>query len=199
LGISVEKKKDTMRFYDATASSYEELYGEEQHTKYDAALKAIKTVQLGKVLDVGCGPAIFLRRIVSTSTIKVGVDISHRMLTNVRAKDRPSIHLICADADFLPLRDGIFDSAFAFTLLQNMPNPTSTLLEMLRVVRTEGLIVVTLPSSEVGREAVRWLEEAGISYEDVEVAFSSKDRVYTFRKARGLISRDEPNDFNSGL
>lgn len=174
-----------MKFYDASAPSYKELYGKEQEAKYDAALKALGAAPLGRVLDVGCGPAMFLQRITSTSTSRVGVDISHRMLANAGGIDTSSIHLLCADADFLPLRDGIFDSAFAFTVLQNMPNPTSTLREMLRVIRPEGLIVITLPiSSEVGREAPHWLKEIGISYQDVQVDPSSKDYVYICLKAR---------------
>jgi len=182
----MEKEKDSMRFYDATASSYEELYGKEQEAKYDAALKAIGSTPLGNVLDVGCGPAIFLRRTVPISTLRVGVDVSHRMLVNARGIDASSIHLLCADADFLPLRGGTFDSAFAFTVLQNMPNPTLTLREMLRVVRPEGVIVITLPASfELGREAPYWLKEAGISCQDMDVDSPSRDCIYVFRKARG--------------
>ena len=182
------EKKDSMRFYDATASSYEELYGKEQEAKYDAALKAIGSAPLGNVLDVGCGPAIFLRRIVPISTLQVGVDVSRRMLAKAGGIDASSIHLLCADADFLPLRDGTFDSAFAFTVLQNMPNPKLTLCEMLRVVRPEGVIVITLPtSSELGREAPYLLKETGMSHQDVDVDSSSKDCIYVFRKARGPL------------
>ena len=182
----MEKEKDSKRFYDTIASSYEELYGKEQEAKYDAALKVIGSAHLGNVLDVGCGPAIFLRKVVSLSTLRVGVDVSRQMLMNARGIDASSIHLLCADADFLPLRDGTFDSAFAFTVLQNMPNPTLTLREMLRVVRPKGVIVITLPtSSEFGREAPYWLKETGISYQDVEADSSSKDCIYVFRKARG--------------
>jgi len=180
----VERKKDSMRFYDATASSYEELYGKEQEAKYDAALKALGTAQLGKVLDVGCGPATFLRRIIPVSTLRVGVDVSRRMLENARGTDSSPVHLLCADADFLPLRDEALDSAFAFTLLQNMPDPTSTLREMLRVVRPGGTLVITLStSSELGRGASHWLREVGVSYKEAEPD-SSKDYVFICFKSR---------------
>ena len=188
----MEKKKDTMRFYDATASSYEELYGKEQQNKYDAALKAIEDNRLGKVLDVGCGPAVFLGRISSNSTLRVGVDISHQMLATARSTDTPSTHVLCADADFLPVRDCVFDSVFAFTLLQNMPRPTSTLREMFRVVRSGGMIVITLPTrSALGREAHRWLRELDVSYREVD-AISSKDRILICRRPFFV---DEPKRF----
>lgn len=77
--------------------------------------------------------------------------------------------MLCADADFLPIRDGAFDSVFAFTLLQNMPCPAETAREILRVARPEGTVVVTLPAgSEIGREARHWLEEICVSHRVIE-------------------------------
>jgi ubiquinone/menaquinone biosynthesis C-methylase UbiE len=177
------KKKDSIRFYDLTASSYEELYGKEQEEKYDAALKSLGISCLGKVLDVGCGPAIFLRKIVNTSTLRVGLDISYQILVSARGTDTSLMHIIRADADFLPVRDEIFDSVFAFTLFQNMPNPRSTLHEMLRIVRTKGVIVLTFPKASGLSHGVRhWFMEGCIPFQEIETDVSSKDCVFVCYK-----------------
>jgi len=43
----------------------------------------------------------------------------------------------------MPLRGNSFDSVFAFTLLQNTPNPATTLNELYRVAGKEAVITAT--------------------------------------------------------
>jgi ubiquinone/menaquinone biosynthesis C-methylase UbiE len=53
------------------------------------------------------------------------------------------VHLILADADYMPLRRNTFSNVFALTLVQNTPNPATTLNELNRVAKKEAVIVVT--------------------------------------------------------
>ena len=48
-----------------------------------------------------------------------------------------------ADADNMPLKENVFDYAFAVTLIQNMPNTLKTLNEVKRVTAEAAVIVVT--------------------------------------------------------
>ena len=139
------KKTDSMSFYSATASSYEELYETEQQLKYDFVIKALGVESFGRVVDIGCGTGAFLRRISSESTFLLGVDLSLSMLKRAKEYGDPSIHLLRCDADFLPFRDDVFDYAFSFTVLQNLPSPSSTFLEILRTIRPKwGKAVMTV-------------------------------------------------------
>ena len=139
------KKTDSMSFYSATASSYEELYGTEQQLKYDFVIKALGVESFGRVVDIGCGTGAFLRRISSESTFLLGVDLSLSMLKRAKESGDPSIHLLRCDADFLPFRDNVFDYAFSFTVLQNLPSPSTTLREILRTIRPKwGKVVMTV-------------------------------------------------------
>ncbi len=177
-GEKWDEKKDSIRFYDTTAASYEELYGKEQENKYKIALKTVEAATLGTVLDVGCGAATFLQKIIGVSSLRVGVDLSLNMLSNETEMDVPSTHLLCADADYLPIRDGIFDSVFTFTLLQNMPNPRSTFLEMFRVLRRNGIIIATWPiGSNLIIEVSQWFKDSGKSFREVEDQTFLKDHV----------------------
>ena len=48
-----------------------------------------------------------------------------------------------ADADHLPFQEGIFNDAFSFTVLQNMPKPSQTLAEIRRVTVRGGKMAIT--------------------------------------------------------
>ncbi len=139
-----KEKSTVMQRYDVTAEGYDELYAQEQKVKYDAALKNMK-VAFGLVLDVGCGSGLFFQEVASQAEIVLGVDISHKLLLKAQkhAKVFGNVFVLQADADYLPFRNGLFDGVFAFTVLQNVPQPSETLLELKRVVRLSGRLVVT--------------------------------------------------------
>ena len=75
----------------------------------------------------------------------MGVDVSRKLLLQAheRARNWGNAHLVQADGDHLPFKDGVFDFAFAFTVLQNMPAPAETLKEIRRTSRRNALMVVT--------------------------------------------------------
>jgi malonyl-CoA O-methyltransferase len=195
-GEKWDEKTDSRRFYDATASSYEELFGEEQENKYQIALKTLEGSSLGAVLDVGCGAATFLQKIIDVSSLRVGIDLSLKMLSYEAGINMSSIHLLCADADYLPIRCGIFDSVFAFTLLQNMPNPRSTFLEMFRVLRRKGIIIATWPTgTNLLSKVSQWFKDSGMSFREVEGQVMSKDHILICRKERDILAYNEPKPF----
>ena len=139
-----DKKRDIMWRYDATAEIYDTRYAEEQAAKIEAALRYVE-VKAEAVLDVGCGTGILFGYVGDKAAMTIGVDVSLRTLLKAkeRARNHPNVHLVCADADNMPLKDNVFDRAFAVTIIQNMPNQTETLNEIRRVVKDNALIVVT--------------------------------------------------------
>jgi len=139
------KKRAMMRRYDTTAHLYDMRYAEEQLAKINAALKTAKIVRNGMALDVGCGTGLLFKHVAGKTKTLVGLDISRKTLqqAKIRAKDYLNLHLILADADYMPLRGNSFDNVFAFTLLQNTPNPAATLNELYRVAGEEAVMTVT--------------------------------------------------------
>jgi ubiquinone/menaquinone biosynthesis C-methylase UbiE len=137
-------KRKVMQQYDLTAQMYDELYAEEQKAKYETALQNV-AVSSTTVLDVGCGSGLFYREVASQASVVVGVDISRKLLmqAKVQADFFGNVFVLQADADHLPFQDGFFDAVFAFTVLQNMPKPAETLIELKRVTGQKGRLVVT--------------------------------------------------------
>jgi len=139
------KKRAIMRRYDVTAHLYDVRYAEEQLAKINAALKTAEIVRKGVILDAGCGTGLLFKHVAGKTKALVGLDISRKTLQRAKAhaKDYSNVHLILADADYMPLRDNLFDNVFAFTLIQNMPNPVKTLNELNRVAKEKATVVIT--------------------------------------------------------
>jgi ubiquinone/menaquinone biosynthesis C-methylase UbiE len=158
------KKRRIMCRYDLTANIYDMRYEEEQTAKIEAALKNDTIKASGLVLDVGCGTGLLFQHVAEKSAGVIGLDISRKTLTNAkkRAKEFRNVHLVLADADLMPFNDGLFDGVYAFTVIQNLPNPTDTLAEMRNVARVGSTVVVTGLKKCFSRDAfISLLETAG--------------------------------------
>jgi malonyl-CoA O-methyltransferase len=154
-----EKKRDVIRRYDATARIYDLRYEQEQTAKYNAALRSLEKRDLRLVLDVGCGTGLLFDHIKNKAEATIGLDISKKTLLKARerAATLPNIHIICADADFMPLKEHTFDHVFAVTLIQNSPNPAQTLNEINQVSKDDAAIVVTGLKKIFSKEAFEHL------------------------------------------
>lgn len=161
-----ERKRRTIRRYDTTAETYDGLYAEEQRRKY-ALLGWSALLKDGRsVLDVGCGSGLLLEKLSSMAGLLVGVDASRRMI--FKAKRRVGAHgnvdLVLADSDFLPFRDGVFSCVLSFTLLQNVPNPLTTVKEIVRAAQSDSVLVIsTLKEARPGESLRNLLLAAGLS------------------------------------
>ncbi|HVP41640.1 MAG TPA: methyltransferase domain-containing protein [Candidatus Krumholzibacteriaceae bacterium] len=140
-----KQKRSTIRHYDQTAETYDQQYMEEQNIKIATALKAL-TQPVGKnavILDAGCGTGTFFPHIARKTKQTIGIDTSLKLLKKAKIKAHPNVALIRADADFLPFKADIFTHVFAFTLIQNTPNPQGTMEEFKRVTHRNAILVVT--------------------------------------------------------
>ena len=138
-------KRTVMRDYNTTAHLYDMRYAEEQEAKYKKTFEDLEIASHNVVLDVGCGTGLLFRHVAPKTEIFVGVDISRNLLTKAksRAKQHTEVHIVQADADHLPFRTEAFSLVFAFTVLQNMPEPAKTLQEIKRASKKDAFIVVT--------------------------------------------------------
>ncbi|MBS7606490.1 methyltransferase domain-containing protein [Candidatus Bathyarchaeota archaeon] len=162
-------KRKVIQHYDALSKVYNALYGYEQSLKIEEALKFVNINLSDVVLDVGCGTGILFKHIFNSAGLIVGIDISSQTLNvakkTLRGIGLDKISLIRADADFLPFKDRIFDKVFAITLLQNMPNPTLTVNEIMRVAKDDAEIVLTGLKKFFSKESfLKILEESGMSF-----------------------------------
>lgn len=156
---------DVAEKYNASAPHYDARYRSIQHDKYRYALSLIGPVE-GRVLDVGCGTGLFAeylgRRIE-------GIDISSGMLELASSR----MNARCADATRIPFPSDAFDWVFSFTVLQNVSDYRTALVEIRRVMRTDGRCLLTYLDKAMfapigdAIEAMFAVEDRGVHGEDV--------------------------------
>jgi len=147
------KKREVKKHYDRIARIYDRQYAEEQKIKINAILTRVCRDERDFILDAGCGTGL-LFPMVAKAQFVTGIDISKKLLQKAKqyTKRFSSVHLICADSDWLPFQDSVFNLVFAITLLQNLPNPKATLEEIKRKSKSQAIIAVTVLKKEFTKE-----------------------------------------------
>jgi ubiquinone/menaquinone biosynthesis C-methylase UbiE len=182
-----KQKRSSIRHYDKTAETYDQQYQEEQDLKMTAALEALRPPIDGNtvILDAGCGTGILFPYIARKTKQTVGIDTSIKLLKKAKAKTKAyhNIALIKADVDFLPFKSETFTHIFAFTLLQNVPKPRTSLEEIRRVTQSDATVVVTGLRKHFTQVALaKLLENVRLEIQAMENGKELKDFVAVCRK-----------------
>jgi demethylmenaquinone methyltransferase / 2-methoxy-6-polyprenyl-1,4-benzoquinol methylase len=91
------------------------------------------------VLDVATGTGAVARELLARKGCTlVGLDQSPEMLAEARLRVPPGVTLVEGEADSLPFPDATFDALTFTYLLRYVPDPSTTLRELARVVRPGG-------------------------------------------------------------
>jgi len=176
-----------MRRYNQSAHVYDTQYFEEQEAKFKTVMQDLRLPHKSCVLDVGCGTGLITNRLVERAEFIVGVDFSRGLLQEARKKARSHEHvfLALADADNLPFADHVFDVVLAITLLQNMPNPRSTLDEIKRVSKQTAPIVITgLKKRFAEEDFAEMLKGADLTIDTLKPDDKNREYVCVCRKVR---------------
>ncbi|HIE14137.1 TPA: class I SAM-dependent methyltransferase [Candidatus Bathyarchaeota archaeon] len=180
-----KQKLNVMRYYNTIASIYDDRYRREQDEKINVALQFVGIGRKSLVLDVGCGTGILLDHLKNSTQKVIGVDIAVNALK--MALRRPSYHskvnLLNVDADHMPFPDEIFDTVFAVTLLQNMPEPERTICEIMRVSKPDATLVITgLKKAFTLETFVEILRRAGLTICVLKTGENVKEYIAVCKK-----------------
>jgi ubiquinone/menaquinone biosynthesis C-methylase UbiE len=96
-----------------------------------------------KIIDLGCGTGMNLELLSKFGRV-YGVDASPEAIRYCRA--RGFRHVYEGRAERLEFADESFDMATAIELLEHMQNDVGTLREFARVLRSNGLLLLTVPA-----------------------------------------------------
>jgi ubiquinone/menaquinone biosynthesis C-methylase UbiE len=131
--------------YESSKYCYLGLYREEQTAKYSAIANRVKHLKFNAALDAGCGPGFYTETISSIARLYVGLDLCRGFIKLARDahKHLGNVEFVVGDIDNPPFKDNSFDLVIAVTLLQNQPNPLSTLSKLTRLAKGNGIIAVT--------------------------------------------------------
>jgi len=108
-------------------------------------------LDLGDVVDVGCGDGWTARLLAPRSTSYVGVDRSERVLSAAKKRTRgvANATFLHGTMEALPVDDASADTALLFHTLTYSEAPHDALREVSRVLRPQGrLVLVTLDAHD---------------------------------------------------
>lgn len=210
-------KSDIQQSYDDVAAAYAEQFRDElEHKPFDRKMLdwlIEKTAGRGTLCDMGCGPGQIARYLHDRGAIVCGIDLSEEMVQHA-ATANPGLQF--SQGNMLRL-DEVPDHSYAgiaaFYSIIHVPKPAvvTALTELRRVLKTEGVLLVThhIGSDIVHRdeflgkqvsldfiffetpEMKSYLTTAGLALEEVierdpypEVEYPSR-RAYIFARKPG--------------
>lgn len=149
------KKERIRNLFNNIAPKYDQLnrlmsFGTDKLWRRKAVREITETGLPISVLDVASGTADFaidIARQLSQKSHIIGIDISEQMLEKGRKKIAEahldtSISLQLADAENLPFNDDEFDYVTVAFGVRNFENLTQGLVEMHRVLRANGKLII---------------------------------------------------------
>lgn len=123
-----------------------------------AVLRALRTANPARVLDVGCGTGNLTARLpdATGADVVTGCDFSLGMLQQASSKTTRAAW-VQADAAHLPFRMSSIDAVISTESFHWFPDPDAALVEFNRVLRPAGRIMVALvnPRLRITASAVR--------------------------------------------
>lgn len=105
-----------------------------------SALFRVKTYAHGRLLDVGCGDKPY-ENIFRNVNEYVGIDLPIEQSAN---KSEKNADIFCS-ALKLPFEDATFDTVLSTQVLEHVPDPRLMFSEMSRVLKKDGILILTAP------------------------------------------------------
>jgi ubiquinone/menaquinone biosynthesis C-methylase UbiE len=105
----------------------------------------------GRILEVGCGPAVMAPELAAMGFEVYGVDVSREMIRRARQRMaghplEKRCHFSLGDFERLAFADGFFDAVLAMGVLEYLPHYGGALGATARVLRPGGVAVFTVPN-----------------------------------------------------
>ena len=109
--------------------------------------KQIKKINKPKILDIGCGTGSFLYCCEKSlkKSILDGVEYDQRLIEQARLNLR-NAKISQGTAEKLPYDDSVFDVVTSFQVIEHVVNPDNMILEIRRVLKPNGIMVITTPN-----------------------------------------------------
>ena len=141
---------DAVVFHSRQAAAWEVGYSTPKFSvRFDVLGSLLEGQDLAgqQWLDAGCGTGSLARWLAAKKGCNVtGVDASREMIANCRRTPGTKFHVI-DDITDLPFADATFDGVLCSSVLEYTRSPEDALAELHRVIKSGGLLVVSVPSS----------------------------------------------------
>ena len=97
------------------------------------------------LLDIGCGTGQLMEELKKFGTV-YGVDISRDALSFCKKRGLTNLSQATLGKTKLPFKDKTFDAVFCLDVLEHIDEWEKSLLELKRVLKPQGFLIVTVPA-----------------------------------------------------
>lgn len=142
-----ESYEPVKKTYARQAAIYDRLWGKYNEATLGATLEAAPQATFRHILDVACGPGLFIEvalRRWPDATV-VGLDVTPEMLEQARQRvgRQARVRLVRSLAERIPFPDFSFDLVVCANSFHHFRAPEKALSEFCRLLRTDGSLVLT--------------------------------------------------------
>jgi SAM-dependent methyltransferase len=103
------------------------------------------------VLDAGCGVGYGSAFLGQSARSVVGIDVSEEAIDYALARyGGGNVEFVVGDLQQLERGDAEFDAVVAFEVIEHLPHPDRFVAEARRVLKPDGVLVVSTPRAEPG-------------------------------------------------
>lgn len=103
-----------------------------------------------RILDIGCGPGIFMEELLQRGHSVVGMDMTEKMLqeayTNTKEKYAERTACVLGDIENIPFKNGSFDLILCIGVLSYLQQEDKSAKEIARVIKRNGIFVTSNPN-----------------------------------------------------
>lgn len=131
---------------------WSQLYAVTDGTSYHFHVRRARVLellpeQLGRVLDVGCGPGVMVNAVLERGGTFEGRDLSPEMVAESIQKfgDLTNVNFREGDIENIDLPDASCDQVLAMAVIEYLSSPDKALAEIARVLKPGGIAVITIP------------------------------------------------------
>lgn len=167
-----DKILKTLNYYNGIAKGYKELYHQEQIKKISHIISYLP--KKGEVLDLGSGDGVF-NEFVSKNIQIISVDLSFELL-------KLNLNNLKLNASILnlPFKSNYFEFIVSFSVFQDLLDIEKGVLEVYRVLKKEGVLIVSfLHMSSKSQNLVELFEQ---KFELIEKIKEEKDWILVVKK-----------------
>ncbi len=140
-------RKELVRFYRTSEDYLNSLKShQESHLRNYLPFVERYVPKGARVLKLGIGSGLSALSLSQRGYEVVGIDISLRFLKEISSHTGPHFRIVEADVLDLPFSDASFDAVTSLYLLEHITDVERALLEMMRVLRKGGLLLIKSPN-----------------------------------------------------